>query len=407
MRFQHPLLLAAALLFALSTAGAVATIKYVESPQKDIPIVYAEKDMLQEMWHAYKKEYIEPGTNRTLDKQLNNISTSEGQASTMLRAVWMDDQETFDASWKWTKDNLQRDDKLLSWKFGQLPNGEYGIQHADGGQHSAAGGDSDVALSLLMAYSRWKDDKYLFDAQPIIASIWEREVVMINGKPVLVATSLERDNPEKVVVNPSYFSPYAYKVFARADKEHDWAGLADNSYELLKQAGESPLGSASSAGLPPNWITIDRTTGEMQAIDNPRLTTDFGSDAIRIPWRLALDYAWFKDKRSYDLLAGYEHLGKQWQSEGQLAAAYKHNGRPAAAYEAPAVYGATMGYFKFIEPAAATDIYQTKLTVLYDPDEQRPTKTLSYYDANWAWFGTALYLDELPNLTAKNERGQL
>ncbi len=401
MRNKHRLLLAVVAIFTLCTIGVVSAVKYSENPYKNTPLIYAEKDMLQEMWHAYKKEYIEPGTNRTLDKQLNNITTSEGQSYTMLRAVWMDDQETFDQSWQWTKDNLQRDDSLMSWKFGQLADGQYGIQDTAGGQNTASDADTDIALSLLMAYSRWKDDRYLFDAKPIIGSIWEREVVMINDKPVLVANNLERDNPEKVIVNPSYFSPYAYKIFARVDKNHDWKGLADNSYTLLQQISESKLSSTKSSGLPPDWVTIDRTSGEIQAVAGPELTTKFSFDAIRTPWRLALDYAWFKDERSRNLLAGYQHLGKQWKTTGELVASYNHDGTPAAVYETPATYGATMGYFKVIEPATATAIYKTKLSVLYDPDEQKPKQKLGYYDDNWTWFGLALYLDELPNLTAK------
>ncbi len=401
MRRKHTLLLAAVAVFVVTAIGAISAIKYMESPHKDVPLVYAEKDMLQEMWHAYKKEYIEPGTNRTLDKQMNNITTSEGQSYTMLRAVWMDDQDTFDKSWQWTKDNLQRYDSLFAWKFGQLSDGTYGIQDTAGGQNTASDGDSDIALSLLMAYSRWKDDKYLYDAKPIIGNIWEREVVLINDKPVLVANNLERDNPEKVIVNPSYLSPYAYKVFAHVDKNHDWNGLADNSYVLLNQLSEQKLNTATSAGLPPDWIVMDRQTGAMQATASPDLTTKFSFDAIRTPWRLALDYAWFKDERSRDLLSGYKHLGTQWQAKGQLVAAYNHDGSPAAVYETPATYGATMGYFKVIEPVTAATIYKTKLSVLYDPDNQKPKQKLGYYDSNWAWFGTALYLDELPNLTAK------
>lgn len=385
---------------ALLGLGAIASALYVDDGARQTPIVYSKKDMLQEMWAAYKRTNIEPGTNRTLDKQQNNISTSEGQSYTMLRAVWMDDRATFDKSWKWTKDNLQRDDSLMAWKFGELPNGTYGIQDTIGGQNTASDGDSDIALALLMAYSRWQEDDYLYDAQPIIRSIWEREVVMIEGKPVLVANNLERDNPVRVIVNPSYLSPYAYKIFAKVDKQHDWNALADNSYTILKEVSDQKLDTKNSAGLPPDWITINRQTGEMQALDNKDLTTKFSFDAIRTPWRMALDYAWFKDPRSKEVLSRYTHLSREWEDKGRLAAAYSHDGKARANYETPATYGATIGYFKVMDQQKGQAIYKQKLSSLYDPDEQRPKRELGYYDDNWAWFGTALYLDELPNLTA-------
>ena len=386
-------------LVALVTAGVIG---YQNSPTKNTPLIYAKKDMLQELWTSYKYSFIEPGSNRTLDKQQNNISTSESQSYTMLRAVWMDDQKTFDDSWQWTKDNLQRSDHLMSWKFGQLPNGKYGIQETVGGSNTASDGDSDISLSLLMAYSRWKQDKYLYDAKPILASMWAKEVVSVAGAPVLVANDLERNNAETVIVNPSYLSPYAYKVFANVDKTHDWTGLANNSYTILGQVSDAALNTSASAGLPPDWVTMNRKTGSLAAPKDPNLTTRFSFDAVRTPWRLALDYKWYGDSRSQALLAKYKLLATEWKTKGQVVASYTHDGKRAVNYESPSVYGATIGYFSVIEPAVAKKIYADKLSTLYSPDEQKPMSALSYYDANWSWFGSALYLDQLPNLTVKD-----
>lgn len=388
---------AAAVFFG--SIGVIAAIFYNNSPKKDVPLVYADNQMLVELWNDYKNSYIEPETGRTLDKQQNNITTSEGQSYTMLRAVWVDDQKTFDQSWQWTKDNLQRDDFLLSWKFGQLPDGTYGIQNTVGGQNTASDGDSDVALSLLMAYSRWQQDKYLYDALPIISAMWEKEVVLIKGKPVLVANDLERNNREKVIVNPSYFAPYAYKVFAQVDKKNDWKGLADNSYNILLEASQDKLDASESAGLPPDWIAIDRRTGALAAADNKALTTKFSYDAIRVPWRMALDWQWFKDERAKTVLKNFDYLKDEWNKNKKLFAIYDHDGTPAVDYDSPAVYGATIGYFSVMEPALADEIYTKKLSTLYSPDKQKLEKPLSYYDDNWSWFGSALVLDKLPNLT--------
>ena len=236
MRKYWRLVTGVVVVLAVLLVVSAFAVFYYNSPERNIPIVYADQQMLLELWSDYKRNYLEENTNRTLDKQQDSITTSEGQSYTMLRAVWMDDQKTFDDSWQWTKDNLQRDDFLMSWKFGRLPDGNYGIQDTVGGQNTASDGNSDTALALLMAYSRWKQDKYLYDALPIISSMWEKEVVLINGKPVLVANDLERNNPERVIVNPSYFSPYAYKIFAKVDKAHDWTSLSNNSYDILIQA---------------------------------------------------------------------------------------------------------------------------------------------------------------------------
>lgn len=383
-------------LAGLSYAGYNA---YTNNPRRSVPLVYSENTMLLELWNNYKDNNIEDGTNRTLDKEQKNITTSEGQSYTMLRSVWVDDQETFDKSWKWTKDNLQRDDSLMSWKFGVLPDGKYGIQDTVGGKNTATDGDSDIALSLLMAYTRWNESKYLFDAKPIIDSMWQKEVVFINNKPVLVSNDLERNKMDKVIVNPSYFAPYAYKVFAKVDPSHNWNGLADNSYDILKAAGDNKLNSLSTGGLPPDWINIDRKTGAITRPEDNALTTNYSYDALRAPWRMALDYNWYKDSRAKEVLNKYSLLNDEWNKNKKLYANYSHDGKAAADYESTALYGGSIGYFKVIHPGTAQNIYKDKLQSLYDPNEQRWKNELSYYDDNWAWFGMALMEDALPNLT--------
>lgn len=397
--------LAAGIIIAIGMVGIVSVIAYRNSDSKDTQLVFAENDMLLELWNASKRDTIEAGSGRTLDKQMGNITTSEGQSYSMMRAVWMDDKEQFDTSFQWAKDNLQRDDFLFSWKFGLLPNGQYGIQDTVGGQNTATDGDSDIALSLLMAYSRWRQDSYYYDAVAIIESIWEKEVVTINNRPVLVANDLERLNPESVIVNPSYLSPYAYKVFADVDPKNDWNALVDSSYEVLNEVSEMKLDTATSSGLPPNWIKIDRQTGAISATSNPNLTTDFGYDAMRTPFRLALDYQWFKDERAKQVLSKYSFLQDEWLENEQLSAVYRHDGTAAENYEAPpAVYGGAIGYYLVMKPATAKKIVNDKLTVLYDPDGQKWKTNLSYYDDNWAWFGLALVNNSLPNLTSTDER---
>ena len=138
----------------------------------------------------------------------------------------------------------------------------------------------------------------------------------------------------------------------------------------------------------------------MSATGNPNLSTKFSFDAMRTPWRMALDYAWFKDPRAKTVLSNYKFLKDQWSETNKIAASYNRDGSAPAEYEAPAIYGGVIGYFKYIEPALAEDIYTTKLSTLYSPDEQKLKQPLSYYDDNWSWFGTALYLNALPNLTA-------
>ncbi|HEU5114141.1 MAG TPA: glycosyl hydrolase family 8 [Candidatus Paceibacterota bacterium] len=367
------------------------------------PAEFSKSNMLQALWYQYKNNYLEPNTLRALDKQRSNITTSEGQSYTMLRSVWMDDKATFDGVWQWTKDNLQRkEDHLMSWLFGERSNGSYGVLTSQGGYNTASDADEDIALSLVFAWKRWNDQKYFGDAILVIRDIWDKEVITIGGKPYLVADNVEKTaSKSTAIVNPSYLSPYAYKIFAQVDPSHDWLGLAATSYSVIDQSMRLGLDKESTAFLPPDWISINKTTGEISAPQGPStasLTTNFGFDAIRVPWRLALDYQWTGDPRPKTILGKMEFLQNQWRKNHALFTSYTHDGRNASDADAPATYGGTIGYFMTSDEGDAAALYRDKLEALYDPNESRWLKPESYYDENWAWFGMALYDGELQDL---------
>ena len=370
----------------------------ISEPQNQYgtPVVFSDNRMLLELWGRYKQNILEKDTNRALDKSQDNITTSEGQSYTMMRAVWMDDQETFDKAWKWTKDNMQREDKLISWRFGKLADGSYGIQTDRGGQNTATDADVDIAYALIMASNRWKQDNYLYDAKPMISSIWQKEVVQVNGQPVLASNDIERENSESILVNPSYFSPYAYRVFAKVDPANNWSQLVDSSYSVLFAATDSQLSAPKSSGLTPNWVRMDRKTGQISK--DAVLDANYGYDAFRTPWRLALDYKYNKDVRAKQVLEKSTVLSDQWKSRGQLASVYGHDGSIVTDDSVPASYGASLGYYIINKPSQAKEIYERKLLSNYNPDTQGWKYELSYYDDNWAWFGMALYLNQLPNI---------
>lgn len=353
---------------------------------------------LERWWNDYKARFIENSSGRTIDPDQANISTSEGQSYAMLRAVWLNDRPTFKRSWQWAVDNLQRDDHLFAWRFGPLSNGSYGIQRDRGGNNTASDGDTDIALALLLAYERWNAPEYLQDAQMIIRSIWRWQVISVKQEPLLAANDLEREKETSALINPSYLAPYAYKIFATYDKTpgHNWNRLADNSYAFLSKAIDAPLDTQRSAGLPPDWVTVDRRSGALSAPENS--PTHYSYDALRTSWRLALDWQWFGDKRAYDLLKKMNFLARSWQQDGTLAAGYRHDGTPLenSNYDSLAMYGGSLGYFLATNTGLAQEIVDQKLAVLNQ-------NTANYYDANWAWFGLAQAQGALINFTDEQQ----
>jgi endo-1,4-beta-D-glucanase Y len=386
------------LLIALLLIGYVA---YRNTGKIDHTLVFSPQQMTNALWEDYKTHYLESETKRALDPSRDNITTSEGQSYTMLRAVWMGDKETFDIAWKWTRDNLgHSNDALFSWLYGKRPDNTYGVLTTQQGSTSASDADTDIALALTFAFARWQDPSYLNAARAVMKDIWKYEVIQVGNNDYLVSNNLEKSLPSDwVLVNPSYFHPAAYRIFAKVDPTEPWMRLVSGSYTLLGQSMSSPLDTQKSAGLPPDWIQLNRKTGAIRPAQGTQ-TSSFGYDALRTPWRIALDYQWFNSPAAKTALEKFEFLQNEWQARGELFSTYTHDGKPTTQNESPAMYGGTIGYFTVINSTIARQIYEEKLAFLFDSGTNTWKERLSYYDDNWAWFGISFYNNLLPNLTA-------
>jgi len=217
------------------------------------------------------------------------VVTSEAQAYAMLRAVWLDDRAAFDRAWGWTRANLLRPDGLLSWVW------QDGVVTDPS---AATDADTDAALALLMAGRRWNDQALVDEGTRMVRAIWEHEVTTIDNAPYITAGDLATEGPV-VALNPSYLAPYAFAIFAEADPDHNWGWLIETSYRVLHESARAPLGAERSAGLPPDWVGIERQSGQFVPLDLPGVeTTRYGYDAARTYRRVALHHRWTGDGRA-------------------------------------------------------------------------------------------------------------
>ena len=358
--------------------------------------------LLSALWSSYKQTVWISAEGRTADEQNHAVTTSEGQSYTLLRAVWANDRPTFDATWRWTAANLQRPDKLFSWRWGLRPDGTSGVLTAQGGRATASDADADIALALLMADARWHERAYADAAQAIIPSIWEHEVVTVNDRRYMAADDIEKDAATPwFIVNPSYLAPYAYRTFAAVDTHHNWIALARDTYTTLQQAGFATVGGQTGCGLPPDWMAVDRHSGAITASPSANQNQDFGFNALRIPWRIALDWQWYHEPEAKRALQQFQFLNDEWQRHGKILALYTHSCQPAADYTSYAMYGGVLGYFYTIHRPEARAIVRSQLNPLLDTRTGGLTQHLRYYDNNWVWFGLALQAGRLTNLAGK------
>jgi endoglucanase len=361
-----------------------------------------DNPVLANAWESYKKRFVKDG--RVVDPKAGDLTTSEAQAYAMLRAVYMDDQEAFDKVWSWTQKNLQvRGDGLLAWNYGETADDGLGV--AD--PNSAADADTDAALALLFAARTFGDAAYEEEAVGILNDVWAQETAFVGGQRVAVAGDWARGDSDtfRPVVNPSYLSPYAYKIFAEADPYHPWSALVDSSYTILERIAQSPeLGG--TIGLAPNWVALDPSTGQPSPANLDTLpASEFSFDASRIPWRISLDALWFGDPRAERALNRLSFPRKELGREGRLLASYYLDGTPAADYEATSLYAGLLPGLLFNgDPALAHRVFTEKILGAYNTTgsegaywgEDRD----DYYNQNLAWFATAVMDGSMGNLYA-------
>lgn len=362
-----------------------------------IAVQSSRHDVLRATWETYRRDFV------TADGRVSDPppygwgqTTSEGQAYTMLRATWLGDRTTFDRTWHWTQRHLQvRGDGLFGWLWGRDQEGRWTLLS----KNSAADADQDIALALVFAGHRWSDDRYLAEARRVMSGVWAREVITVRGKPYLVAGDWAAELQPQIVVNPSYLTPYAYRVFATEDPGHPWLELVDSSYRVLDRCTWSRLNAAASVGLPPDWCLVspDGSAHPYWAWGGDV----YGFDAFRVMWRVALDYEWNRAPQAISYLERSKFLRREWSRHHRLLARYGHDGSgDLQRGEESFAYAGDIGNFLVVDPAAARSILREKLLVTLHRDRGAVYwgDRSNYYAQNWIWFGVALSEHRLVNL---------
>lgn len=218
-----------------------------------------------------------------------NEAVSEGQGYGMLMAVLNNDQTTFnrifEAANTYMWDSARKSYFTWSW-----PNG---------GQGAATDADLDIGLALVFADKLQENDlwqaysnngiTYRSRALEIIHSI---RTNMTQNDYLLPGDNWGGDAINNI--NPSYFATAWLKVFNAYQSTDDFTPVIDKCYNVLERMPRYSKGQAV------DWCT---TTGS-RAGGQPY---GMGNDAIRVPWRIAMDALWFNDPRAIEYCANSRH----------------------------------------------------------------------------------------------------
>lgn len=359
------------------------------SPELDRSFTSKPPAFLQESWKAYVQRFIQDD-GRVIDHKGGGISTSEGQAYAMLRAVWINDRDVFDRTYRWARDNLNsgvRQDRLWAWKWGKDSNGKWRTLD----RAFASDADQDAALALILASKTWREPVYLVQAKGILEDLWNLGVREGEGRRYLLAGDTLCQGDE-CKLNPSYSAPYAYRLFSKYDAKRSWMDLVDTSYWLLERVSE-----LTTTRLPPDWVVLNTRTGALRL--GSQRDSRFSYDALRVYWRIGLDQRLSQEPRAERYLRhSLPWLISRWEKEGKLPAVVAASGKAEASYEAPEMLASLLPALQSVKPQVAAAIHERLQThfkegIWYDPE--------SYYIQNWVWFGTAVYTGYLKPFNIK------
>lgn len=336
-------------------------------------------------WNYYKKIFISDD-GRVIDYQRGSVTTSEGQAYAMRRALMMQDKKTFDKSYNWVKNNLQhKNDKLFAWLWGPKEIGTGGeIKYKVIDQNGATDADVEIAIALVLASKIWQQESYMKDALAIINDIWKKETIVIKGERIL-ASGFNQKMDKYVEVNPSYFMPMGFRIFAEVDEQHNWQLLVNSSYRLVNLCIDN-----IKSGLPPDSFYIDKLTGQIILVDGK---SDFSYDAIRVFYRFYVDYLLTGDSRAEKILSKAKFFVDRWKRYGVFYTNYKQNGEPKDYNEAIGSIALLLPVIKHYDKHVAADIYRKKILMNYH-FEGYWGDPLNYYAQNLVWFGVWLYQND-------------
>jgi len=244
-----------------------------------------------------------------------NSTVSEGIAYGMLIAVMLDDQALFDGLFGYALEFLNARG-LMCWYV--APDGAMAL-----GSGAASDADEDMAWALVMAHRQWGGrgafgESYLAHARRFIERIWQHEVDR-DAYPHLFKPG---DEWRANVFNPSYFAPNQYRVFGEVSGNRaGWQRVVDRGYDAV-EASLNPASGNQQNGLVPAWC--DAAGAPLEAF--PGAETNYQTDSARLPFRLGLDFAFYRDERARAYVArtsaffaalGADSIGDGYELDGR------------------------------------------------------------------------------------------
>lgn len=243
--------------------------------------------MLLKDWEEWKSKRITSsgasGFKRVQTAGNQEFTTcSEGMGYGMLLSVYFNEKALFDDLYRYAKKYFN-EHGLMDWSIDK--NGTVA------GKGPATDGDEDMATALVFAHKRWGSSgiiNYEQEAKNYINNLYRYCV----EPGTYILKPGEWGGSE--ALNPCYFVPAWYRIYADFTGNQDWLKVVDKCYDLIiNKIGKYNNGT----GLVPDWCKADGTAQTL-VVWNGAAKYEYSYDAARMPWRIALDYSWYGTQKA-------------------------------------------------------------------------------------------------------------
>jgi endo-1,4-beta-D-glucanase Y len=249
-------------------------------------------------WQGIKKRNIDPYNVKLIHRPKSEFphdAVSEGAGYGMLWALYCNDQEYFNKIW-FAAEQYMWAGEFYNWRVDQ--NGKVE------GTGAASDAEQDIAIALIFADQLVKKNIWTLTNKTSSGTTYESRAqsILESIKRNMLEGSYLRPGAGwggAAFVNPGYFAPAWYKIFAEYDpgSKTVWENLINQCYKTIN------LSPGFSKGLIPDWLKPD---GQYNATPLGYNPTGDGKwlykDAIRVYWRLATDYLWYDEQRAKQFL---------------------------------------------------------------------------------------------------------
>jgi len=291
-------------------------------------------------YEKWKSDYLKPTDleggyyvhGECTNCKVPSKGTSESHGYGMLITVLMAGHDSlaktyFDGLYKFFDTHRSTlNSELMGWNVAQ-------DERADAFE-SATDGDMDIAYSLLLADTQWGSEgeiNYLQEAKDMISKGLKISCFNQQSKRAVLG---DWDSTAWASRSSDWMNAQI-RAYGKATQDPFWNEVLDTTYYMISGVIEN---YSPKTGLMPDFVTGTPPQPVDEKFLEKETDNDFSWNACRYPWRVAMDYIHYKEKRSYNAMK----LFSDWAIEScnndpsKFTAVYKIDGTPIETYTSTA-----------------------------------------------------------------------